>query len=156
MAQHTSISWKCLHIRPQDVPFFTQGRRAHVVGPGPCADLLEIAVPDHPLFNSQYKSLYERSRVSIESTVSNDLLNQHGPMVAYHYALLDFVENIRKGVANHGIGLAEYYRGRYSFTIPWIEYILVFDALSVCLSFHLQPLLSDCFFFSAKLTTLRR
>ncbi|KAL3588109.1 hypothetical protein FPOAC2_14008 [Fusarium poae] len=130
MASRTSINWKCLHVRPQDVPSLTREHTAHVVGPSPYDGLLEIAVPNHPPFDSRYADLSKKPPVSIESMMSKYLLHMHGPVVAYQCALLNFVEIIRKGIAKHGTSLAEYYLERYSLTTPWIEYILIFDALS--------------------------
>ncbi|KAL5600850.1 hypothetical protein FOVSG1_006880 [Fusarium oxysporum f. sp. vasinfectum] len=135
MAPRTNIAWKCLHILPQDI---SGGYKAHVVGPIPDHTFLEVAVPIYTPITEPYKDLPSKPPVSIESLMTEESLHEHGPLLAYYRAHFDFVENARHGIARHGTSLATYYRERYPSMIPWIEYILLLDTLSVCRPSHPQ------------------
>lgn len=126
---HATDSWRCLYIYPE-YTLYIHG--AHIVGPSPCHSLLEVAVPSQQPVEWPYQDLCSKPSVSVESPVPQDKFKQYGLGVRGFESHFNLTKNIRQGISQYGMPLANYFLQRYSCMVAWIQYCVLFHDISVC------------------------
>ncbi|KAI8398607.1 hypothetical protein FOFC_19822 [Fusarium oxysporum] len=120
-----SITWRCIHVSQEDL-YHIPG---HFVGLSMHSGYFEVAAPSYTPDNNQ------RSIQSIENTpvtqlpISHEIVVQHGLEHARRDAFKVFLTQAIKGIREYGPDLATYYRRRYIYYRPWIEYAVLINDL---------------------------
>ncbi|KAF5704037.1 alphan-acetylglucosamine transferase [Fusarium mundagurra] len=101
----------------------------HFVGPSIHPGLFEVAAPPYtPIPNQDSIQRIESTPVT-QLPVSHGVVWLHGLEHARRDAFKVFLTQAIKGIREYGQGLATYYRERYVYYRPWIEYAVLINDL---------------------------
>ncbi|KAG5749504.1 hypothetical protein H9Q69_005645 [Fusarium xylarioides] len=118
-------TWRCMHLTQAEL----NRTPGHFVGPSIHPGLFEVAAPPStPIPNQGSIQRIEGTPVT-QLPVSHGMVWLHGLEHARRDAFKVFLTQAIKGIRQYGQDLATYYRERYIYYRPWIEYAVCINDL---------------------------